>query len=65
MIRLALAVLAAAALAVPAAAAADPASLVDTRDGSLGAGFPMVGAAAPFGVLMSISPEFEPHPLRA
>jgi len=51
MIRLALAVLAAAALAVPAAAAADPASLVDTRDGSLGAGFPMVGAAAPFGMI--------------
>jgi predicted alpha-1,2-mannosidase len=43
--------LAAAALAAPASAAADPAALVDTRDGSLGAGFPMVGAAAPFGMI--------------
>jgi predicted alpha-1,2-mannosidase len=52
-VRTAAALVAAAALAGPfaAAAAADPASLVDTRDGSLGAGFPMVGAAAPFGMI--------------
>jgi predicted alpha-1,2-mannosidase len=47
----ALAAIAAAALAAPAAAAADPAALVDTRDGSLGAGFPMVGASLPFGMI--------------
>ena len=58
-----IAVLAAAGLTVPAAAraaaggalgpgaATDPAALVDTRDGSLGAGFPQVGAALPFGMV--------------
>jgi predicted alpha-1,2-mannosidase len=51
MRRLALAALAAAALTSPAAAAADPAALVDTRGGSLGAGFPMVGASVPFGMI--------------
>jgi len=39
------------ALLVAAPAFADPAALVDTRDGSLGAGFPMVGASAPFGLI--------------
>jgi putative alpha-1,2-mannosidase len=44
--------LAAAGLALlPAMAAADPASLVDTRNGSLGPGFPMVGASLPFGLI--------------
>jgi predicted alpha-1,2-mannosidase len=33
------------------APAAGPASLVDTRDGSLGAGFPAVGATLPFGMI--------------
>lgn len=51
MKRVAVALVAAALAAPSAAAAADPASLVDTRDGSLGAGFPMVGAAAPFGMI--------------
>ena len=37
--------------ALGAGAASDPASLVDTRDGSLGAGFPQVGAATPFGMV--------------
>lgn len=37
--------------ALPGAAAADPAALVDTRDGSLGPGFPMVGASLPFGLI--------------
>jgi predicted alpha-1,2-mannosidase len=44
--------LAAAGLALlPAVAAADPAALVDTRNGSLGPGFPMVGASLPFGLI--------------
>jgi predicted alpha-1,2-mannosidase len=45
--------LAAAALAGPIsdAAATGPAGLVDTRNGSLGPGFPMVGASAPFGMI--------------
>jgi predicted alpha-1,2-mannosidase len=32
-------------------AAADPAALVDARNGSLGPGFPMVGASVPFGLI--------------
>ncbi len=32
-------------------AAADPAGLVDTRGGTLGPGFPMVGASVPFGLI--------------
>jgi putative alpha-1,2-mannosidase len=51
MRRLAVALAATAALMAPAAASADPAALVDTRDGSLGAGFPMVGASLPFGMI--------------
>jgi predicted alpha-1,2-mannosidase len=47
----AVATVAATLAAAPAAALADPASLVDTRDGSLGAGFPMVGASVPFGMI--------------
>ncbi len=47
----AVATVAATLAAAPAAAMADPASLVDTRDGSLGAGFPMVGASVPFGMI--------------
>ncbi len=52
-VRVAAVIVTAAALAGPlaASAAADPAGLVDTRGGSLGAGFPMVGAAAPFGMI--------------
>jgi predicted alpha-1,2-mannosidase len=47
------AALASAVLAGPlaAAAAADPAALVNTLDGTLGPGFPMVGASAPFGMI--------------
>jgi len=37
--------------ALPALAAADPAGLVDTRNGSLGPGFPAVGASVPFGLI--------------
>lgn len=40
-----------AALAPAAIARPDPAGLVDTRDGSLGAGFPQVGAGLPFGMI--------------
>ena len=48
-----LALAAAVMLAAPASAgaAADPASLVNTRDGSLGGGFPMVSAELPFGLI--------------
>ena len=44
---------AAAGLIGPVAARADsgPVSLVDTRDGTLGPGFPQVGAALPFGMI--------------
>jgi len=50
---LAAACLAALTLAGPLApsAAADPAALVDTLDGTLGPGFPMVGASLPFGLI--------------
>src|SRR3954468_16934264 len=43
------AVIAACALALPAAANADPASYVRPLSGTLGSGFPMVGASVPFG----------------
>jgi predicted alpha-1,2-mannosidase len=47
------AALGAAVLAAPVTgvAAVDRATLVDTRDGSLGPGFPMVGASVPFGMI--------------
>ena len=49
----ALLVVAACALALPASAsaAADPASYVRPLSGTLGSGFPMVGAAVPFGLI--------------
>src|SRR5213080_3725295 len=43
------AVIAACALALPAGASADPASYVRPLSGTLGSGFPMVGASVPFG----------------
>src|SRR3954454_13145255 len=43
------AVIAACALALPAAANADPAQYVNPLSGTLGSGFPMVGASVPFG----------------
>jgi len=36
---------------VASASVTDPVSLVDTRDGTLGPGFPQVGAALPFGMI--------------
>jgi predicted alpha-1,2-mannosidase len=50
-IAIAAAVLAAAAGLPASPALADPAALVNTRDGSLGAGFPMVSAELPFGLI--------------
>ncbi|HEV3128044.1 MAG TPA: hypothetical protein VGY32_03630, partial [Solirubrobacteraceae bacterium] len=51
-LRAAAGALAVAALAAwPAVAAADPAALVDARNGTLGPGFPMVGASVPFGLI--------------
>ena len=37
--------------ALPASAGADPAALVSTRNGTLGPGFPSVGAELPFGMI--------------
>src|SRR3954465_10373055 len=48
-VRALLVVVAACMLAVPAAAGADPASYVRPLSGTLGSGFPMVGASVPFG----------------
>src|SRR3954447_24874153 len=38
-------------LALPATAGADPASYVRPLSGTLGSGFPMVGASVPFGLI--------------
>jgi predicted alpha-1,2-mannosidase len=47
----ALAIALACALAIPASAAADPAANVNPLAGTLGSGFPMVGASVPFGLI--------------
>lgn len=51
MRRFAAALAAAGALALPATAAADPAQYVNPLSGTLGSGFPMVGASVPFGLI--------------
>src|SRR3954447_619015 len=47
--RRALVAIAVCALVLPATALADPASYVNPLSGTLGSGFPMVGASVPFG----------------
>jgi putative alpha-1,2-mannosidase len=44
-------VIAAAALTLPGVASADPAQYVRPLSGTLGSGFPMVGASVPFGLI--------------